>query len=100
MGVDVLYDNLGILSLPPQYSSTQDVGNAGYPDAGSPNFLANGGLPPGTGGLADLPTQIARITSNKQPALMFRTRSCLIPSSGTLVSSTCSPRTTRQKFVM
>ena len=27
MGVDVLYDNLGILSLPPQYSSTQDVGN-------------------------------------------------------------------------
>ena len=56
MGVDVLYDNLGILSLPPQYSSTEDVGNPGYPAAGDPNFLANGGLPPGSGGLQTFDT--------------------------------------------
>jgi Carboxypeptidase regulatory-like domain len=38
---DVLYDNLGLLSLPPQFLQTVDVNgiNAG-------NFLANGGIPP------------------------------------------------------
>ncbi len=37
---DVLFDNLGLLTLPPQLSTTQDVtGNAGS------NFLASGGLP-------------------------------------------------------
>ena len=46
---DVLFDNLGTLSFPPQYSVTEDVGSAGYPAALSPNFLKNGGLPPGTG---------------------------------------------------
>ncbi|HEU5352656.1 MAG TPA: carboxypeptidase regulatory-like domain-containing protein [Terracidiphilus sp.] len=57
MADDVLYDNLGILSFPPQFSSTQDVGSGGQcgtvpcPDFGSPNFLANGGLLPGTGTL-------------------------------------------------
>jgi hypothetical protein len=36
---DQIYDNLGILSLPPQFTSTADVtGN-------ETNFLANGGLP-------------------------------------------------------
>ncbi len=38
---DVLYDNLGLLTLPPQLSTTQDVTGAG----GS-NFLVSGGLPP------------------------------------------------------
>jgi hypothetical protein len=38
---DVLFDNLGLLTLPPQLSTTQD--NTG--DGGS-NFLASGGLPP------------------------------------------------------
>lgn len=52
MAVDVLYDNLGILSFPPQYSSTNDVGGANNPSPGAPNFLANGGLPAGTGTLA------------------------------------------------
>ena len=61
MATDVLYDNLGILSFPPQYSSTNDVdttahavpkpGQAGYPD-----FLTNGGLPPGNGSLATFDT--------------------------------------------
>jgi hypothetical protein len=46
---DVLFDNLGTLSFPPQYSTTQDVGTGNAPAVGSPNFLANGGLPPGTG---------------------------------------------------
>jgi hypothetical protein len=63
MATDVLYDNLGILSFPPQYSSTNDVGNSscvpataacvnGGPQPGDPNFLASGGLPAGTGTLA------------------------------------------------
>lgn len=47
---DVLDDNLGLLSFPPQYSSTIDVGING-PDTGSANFLANGGIPAGTGTL-------------------------------------------------
>ncbi len=38
---DVLFDNLGLLSLPPQLSTTQDV-----TDNGASNFLASGGLPP------------------------------------------------------
>ena len=46
---DVLFDNLGTLSFPPQYSSTQDVGSGVAPGFSTPNFLANGGLPPGTG---------------------------------------------------
>jgi hypothetical protein len=44
---DVLYDNIGTLSFPPQFSGTQDVNT----NVSTPNFLANGGLPPGTGGL-------------------------------------------------
>jgi hypothetical protein len=46
---DVLFDNLGTLSFPPQFSSTQDVGSGTAPDAGSPGFLAKGGLPAGKG---------------------------------------------------
>ena len=58
---DVLFDNLGTLSFPPQYSTTQDVGSGNAPAVGSPNFLANGGLPPGTGsGTAVLSPATAR----------------------------------------
>jgi len=50
---DVLYDNLGILSLPPELQGTCDVGNT--PSAtcyySNTGFLANGGLPSGKGGL-------------------------------------------------
>jgi len=46
---DVLFDNLGTLSFPPEFSVTQDVGVGNAPAPGSPNFLANGGLPPGKG---------------------------------------------------
>jgi hypothetical protein len=46
---DVLFDNLGTLSFPPQYSSTNNVNDPGQPVYGQPNFLADGGLPPGAG---------------------------------------------------
>ena len=54
---DVLFDNLGTLSFPPQYSVTEDVGApctapvstthtcSGYAAFSTPNFLKNGGLP-------------------------------------------------------
>ena len=58
---DVLFDNLGTLSFPPQYSTTQDVGTGSAPAAGAPNFLANGGLPPGNGsGIVTLTAAQAR----------------------------------------
>jgi Carboxypeptidase regulatory-like domain len=40
MAYDVIFDNLYILSLPPQFNQTIDV------DPGVPNFLANGGILP------------------------------------------------------
>jgi hypothetical protein len=39
MAYDVIFDNIYILSSPPQFNSTIDV------DPGVPNFLANGGIP-------------------------------------------------------
>ncbi len=56
MAYDVLFDNLGILSSPPQFSSTEDVD----PTAPKPGFLANGGLPPGNGSLQTFPTVAAQ----------------------------------------
>jgi hypothetical protein len=49
---DVLYDNIGTLSFPPQFSGTQDVNT----NVATANFLANGGLPPGTGGIQTFPS--------------------------------------------
>lgn len=43
---DVIFDNIGILDLPPQLSTTVDV-TAPNPHTGS-NFLANGGIAPTT----------------------------------------------------
>ena len=75
---DLLDDNLGLLSFPPQYSSTNDVnssvsGNPNIPvdctgtaaslgayTAGCPNFLTNGGLPHGNGSLNTYPTVAAQ----------------------------------------
>ena len=54
LAYDVLFDNLGTLSFPPQYSSTNDVNTNAAP---TPNFLAGGGLPPGKGGLAQFCTK-------------------------------------------
>jgi hypothetical protein len=47
---DILDDNLGLLSFPPQYSSTIDVGT-NFGNGGDPNFLSKGGIPAGTGTL-------------------------------------------------
>ena len=64
---DVLDDNLGLLSFPPQYSSTIDVGTNG-PAVGAPNFLAGGGIPAGTGTLQTFSTLAARaLTKVRQP---------------------------------
>jgi hypothetical protein len=69
LGYDVIFDNIGLLSFPPQYSSTNSVGdgNINYtgnmnPTYGAPGFLGGysnepgaptiHGLPPGNGGLA------------------------------------------------
>ena len=52
MAYDTLYDNIGSLAVPPQIGSTENVA-AGLPPPNvaplTPNFLANGGLPPGGG---------------------------------------------------
>jgi hypothetical protein len=47
MAYDTIIDNLYILSLPPQFNQTIDVGTnfPGTPLV-TPNFLANGGIPP------------------------------------------------------
>jgi hypothetical protein len=72
MAQDVLFDNLGLLSFPPQYSSTNSVGDGNQvcsgnpqvcktnPNPGDPNFLTDGGLPAGTGTLATFPTVAAQ----------------------------------------
>jgi hypothetical protein len=60
---DVLYDNLGILSLPPQLSGTVDCTPYTIkPDPGCPSngsFLASGGIPPTTG-IVTFPTVAAQ----------------------------------------
>ncbi|MEO6910159.1 MAG: hypothetical protein ABI158_04465, partial [Edaphobacter sp.] len=56
MSYDVLFDNLGTLSFPPQLSATNDVGNAGFPAPGDPGFLAGGGLPSGGSGAVVFPS--------------------------------------------
>ena len=46
---DVLYDNIGILALPPQLSTTVDDANTTLlASQGTPNFLTNGGIAPNT----------------------------------------------------
>ncbi len=62
---DVLFDNLGTLSFPPQYSTTQDVDIT----KSTPNFLAGGGLPPGTGSgtVVLTPTEARAATSAYLP---------------------------------
>ena len=46
MAYDVIYDNVGLLSLPPQLSQTVDVTDDGSPGSSQPNFLKNGGIRP------------------------------------------------------
>jgi hypothetical protein len=54
---DVLFDNLGLLSLPPQLSSTIDCAPVGAFNCNNPaGFLGSGGILPGPGGIATFPT--------------------------------------------
>ncbi len=59
MGYDVLYDNIGILSLPPQLSGTIDTPQPPVIN----NFLANGGIKPSAGGIRTFPTLAAQQTA-------------------------------------
>jgi hypothetical protein len=71
LAYDVLFDNLGTLSFPPQYSGTNDVGNAGNPQPGDPNFLKNGGLPPGAGGILVFPSTPAGLADQRAATAAF-----------------------------
>ena len=62
---DILDDNLGLLSFPPQYSSTNDVGSGANPNPGDPKFLAKGGLPHGTGTLNTYPNTPAGLAAQR-----------------------------------
>ncbi len=73
LAYDVLFDNLGTLSFPPQFSATQDVQLPGKgldctskpAVIGCPNFLAQGGLKPGSGnGTATLDQATARSSTS------------------------------------
>ena len=64
LAYDVLYDNIGILAVPPQVGATNDVDLT----TPTPNFLANGGLPGGGTGINVLSEADARDqTSNWIP---------------------------------
>jgi len=58
MAYDVIYDNLPILSLPPQLSGTCDVALTSAPSCAysSTGFIANGGLPSGGNGVTNFAT--------------------------------------------
>jgi hypothetical protein len=62
MAYDLLYDNIGILAVPPQIGATNDVA------AITPGFYAGGGLPGGGSGVTVLDAATARAsTSNWIP---------------------------------
>ncbi len=65
MAYDTLFDNLGTLSLPPQFAVTADVTGGATPAGG---FLANGGIPPNasTGGPLT-PAEARSLTSSYIP---------------------------------
>lgn len=56
---DVLFDNLGLLTLPPELSSTLDCVPFGSLVCPTP-FLAGGGILPGPGGVRTFPTPAAQ----------------------------------------
>ncbi|HEY6181375.1 MAG TPA: carboxypeptidase regulatory-like domain-containing protein [Terriglobales bacterium] len=65
LAYDVLYDNIGILAVPPQIGQTNDVADLNSP---TPGFLAKGGLSGGGSGIAVLSKTDARAgTSNWIP---------------------------------
>jgi hypothetical protein len=59
MAYDVFFDNIGILSVPPQFSNTVDLTHAND----NPGFLANGGISPAFGLTGNTPAQLRAATS-------------------------------------
>lgn len=59
MGYDYIFDNLYILSNPPQLQQTNDVD----PNVSTPNFLANGGLPETPVAITDVASARAQTAS-------------------------------------
>jgi len=70
MAYDTLYDNIGILSVPPQVGATNNVDESKPPTA---NFLKNGGLSGGGSGIQvlDRPTAIANTSSWIPPKQIY-----------------------------
>ena len=61
MAYDVLFDNIAILSLPPQLTTTADITNAQFANlVGVPGFLAHGGFSPSTSVTGQLTADQAR----------------------------------------
>ena len=101
MAVDVLYDNLGILSMPPQVQQTCDAGLPGQGNNqtatcfwNTNSFLAGGGLP--SNQPAPFTDPLAAV---RRPLPSFRTSLCPIQRAGTSGCSMCSLRNTPWKFV-
>ena len=59
MAYDVFFDNIGVLSVPPQFSSTVDLTHANN----NSGFLANGGISPAYGLAGTTPAQLRAATS-------------------------------------
>ena len=59
MAYDVFFDNIGVLSVPPQFSNTVDLTHAND----NPGFLANGGISPAFGLTGNTPAQLRAATS-------------------------------------
>ncbi len=63
MAYDVFFDNIGVLSVPPQFSNTADLTHANN----NPGFLANGGISPALGLAGTAPAQLRAATSTFIP---------------------------------
>jgi hypothetical protein len=63
MAYDVFFDNIGVLSVPPQFSNTVDLTHAND----NPGFLANGGISPAFGLAGSSPAQLRAATSTFIP---------------------------------
>jgi hypothetical protein len=63
MAYDGFFDNIGVLSVPPQFSNTVDLTHAND----NPGFLANGGISPAFGLAGTTPAQLRAATSSYIP---------------------------------
>ena len=59
MAYDVIFDNVGVLSVPPQFSTTVDLTHANS----NPGFLAQGGIGPSFGLAGTSPAQLRAATA-------------------------------------